>query len=200
MNWENILKETMIFFTGTSILVSALVVLAKYLFEHFLAKDLDKFKADISLEIEKYKSQLEKENIRHSIQYSKLHADRAEIIKELYFKICDVESSLSRFADTRDDDKQFNEKGRIMIGTYVSYRDYYKKNKIFFKLEYCKLMKEIDDVFKKYLPMDLLLEKTMNERKEFWKKEKSKILKQIRFLKEKLENDFRTMLGVELNL
>lgn len=199
MNWENVLKEIIVFFTGTSILVSALVILVKYLFEHFLTKDLDKFKADISLEIEKYKAQLEKENIRHTIQYSKLHVDRAEIIKELYFKICDVESSMSRFAAISDDDKRFNEKGRIMIRAYVDYRDYYEKNKIFFKLEYCKLMKEIDDVFKKYLPIDLLLEKTMNERKEFWKKEKSRILKQIRFLKEKLEDDFRAMLGVELN-
>lgn len=200
MNWENVLKEIMAFSAGASIFVSALFILAKYLFEHSLAKDLDKFKADISLEIEKYKSQLEKENIKHTIQYSKLHTDRAEIIKELYFKICDVESSMSRFDATINDNNEFNEKGRIMIKAYVEYVDYYKKNKIFFKSEYCSLMKEVEDTFKEYLPIDLLQKKTLDERKEFWKKEKAKILKQIRFLKEKLEDDFRSMLGVELNI
>jgi len=60
----------------TGIIVCGVVWLVKKLSEQLLKRDLEKFKAE-----------LQKENKRFEIQFSKLQYERATVIKEIYKKI-----------------------------------------------------------------------------------------------------------------
>ena len=80
MDWESILK----FFIGVGIISGAVAFIGKKIVEAFLAA-----------KIEKYKSNLEKIAIEHSIRFQKLHSERAEAIKTLYEKLVDLDLSLN---------------------------------------------------------------------------------------------------------
>jgi hypothetical protein len=69
MFWEDLLRTL----GGMAILVSAIAWLSRSLLTNLLSKDLEKFKSDLQIESQ-----------RHAVEYSALHAKRAELISDLY--------------------------------------------------------------------------------------------------------------------
>ena len=74
--WTEILK----FVGGSTILLTAVVWVIKALAKQLLSKD-----------IERYRSELKLESITHQVRFTKLHEQRAEIIKNLYSKIVELD-------------------------------------------------------------------------------------------------------------
>jgi hypothetical protein len=68
----------------TGIVVSGFVWLIKKISEQMLSRDLEKFKSDLEMDAFQFKTRFEK-----------LHAERAEVIKNLYQKIIDAEQNLN---------------------------------------------------------------------------------------------------------
>ncbi|MEZ5493003.1 MAG: hypothetical protein R3E61_00040 [Pseudomonadales bacterium] len=71
MLWDEIVKTL----GGMAILVAAMAWLARSLINSILSKELEKFKSDLQISAH-----------RHAVEYSSLHARRAEYIAELYSK------------------------------------------------------------------------------------------------------------------
>lgn len=100
MKWIELSKTLGVIGIITSVVVPAVVWLVKKITEQFLARDLEKFKTD-----------LEKEAIRHKVKFEQLHIERAQVIKEIYYQFHDVKNSLRKFVGKISGSyKNFNEK------------------------------------------------------------------------------------------
>lgn len=84
MLWEDILRTL----GGMTILVAALAWLSKSLLTNLLSKDVERFKSELQASgqrsVESFKASLQIEAHRNAVEYSALHAKRAELISELY--------------------------------------------------------------------------------------------------------------------
>lgn len=82
-----------------ALVLAALTYLTKSLIEHWLDKDVDKFKSRIekeaNLEIEKYKNQLDVERLRLQISYGGIFEKQATAILELHQHLLDLETAAS---------------------------------------------------------------------------------------------------------
>jgi hypothetical protein len=90
MYWEDLLRTL----GGTAILVAAMAWLSRSLLGTLLSKDLERFKAELqasSLQsVESFKASLQIEAHRRAVEYTALHAKRAELISELYAQAVDL--------------------------------------------------------------------------------------------------------------
>lgn len=83
---EQILKYLGLFALATPGAFLLIRYFSQKIFENYLAKS-----------IETHKSNLERINISHEIQYASLHKERAIVIKELYHKLFDYKMTLIHF-------------------------------------------------------------------------------------------------------
>jgi hypothetical protein len=90
--------------------VAILTYLGKKAFELYLGKNIEKYKYDLSMEVEAVKSKMNSEiesyknklNIlakEQEIKFSKLHQERAELIKNIYIKIVLYEKKLMKYVE-----------------------------------------------------------------------------------------------------
>ena len=84
MLWNDILPTL----GGMAILVAAIAWLSKSLLINLLSKDVERFKSELQASsqrsVESFKASLQIEAYRYAVEYSALHAKRAELISELY--------------------------------------------------------------------------------------------------------------------
>ena len=96
IDWQAILTTL----GGAGILVAALAWLSKTIISSILAKDLEKFKAELKnngdLAIEKFKFQIQLDAQKRIIEYSSLHERRAELIADLYSRLYLLYDSIQR--------------------------------------------------------------------------------------------------------
>jgi hypothetical protein len=67
------------YFTSTAFITGAIVYLGSLLINRFINRDIERFKSDLIISVN-----------QHQITYTKLHNDRAEVIKELYSRLIRV--------------------------------------------------------------------------------------------------------------
>ena len=81
-------KQFVTMLGGFGMLVFALSWLARTLVSYFLSKDVEKYKASLrtetDIELERLRAQLQIENFRRQIRFSKLHEKQAEVLAQLY--------------------------------------------------------------------------------------------------------------------
>jgi hypothetical protein len=182
-------------------IVGILVYLGKLIIEKF---------ADINIEKIKLQAQLEKEKIM--LVYGNLHKDRAIVIKKLYRLLINANNALISLTKPLQmaGEKKKNEKFILVAKEYNKFLKYYEHNKIFFKNELCELIDNIIDKlrdpildYETYLPayeQSVEVDDRKNasdyhkELVNAWKKVKDEIPP----IKEKLENEFRSLIGVGL--
>lgn len=196
-------------FLGLATLVSfstfALIkYFSKQIFENYLQKRL-----------ESHKSELEKLNISHQIQFSSLHAQRAQIIKNLYDYLYDYKTSVLSFFDEELDlnNPEENLKFKLQQWTnaVLNFNNAYHKNKIFFSFSDSKLINEIHNEMSKinyhtqnflmsYKYVQEQINAINNQTPEYIKlqDESDVLIDKIFKLEGILENQFRLLLGVEL--
>ncbi len=118
MNWLELLQNLGIF------------AIISYFIKSLIKVYLDR-------DIEKFKTNLEKEAIAFRIKYEKLHLERAEIIKEIYKKIVRIRDSAEAYmrntlneSYTKEKENEIKGKLENELNSLISY---YKDNKFFFQ-------------------------------------------------------------------
>jgi hypothetical protein len=115
---------------GGSVVVLAFAAwLLKTSLTAWLAKDAEAFKArlkaDADVEIERLKSSLQMVATEHQVKFSKLHETRAEVIRDLYSKITDVNLQGELFVITAENnptpykEREFTELREKLKDVYV---------------------------------------------------------------------------------
>ena len=70
---NNFAMEIIKFLVASGFITGACVYLSKSLTDRFFARDLEKFK-----------SELQKETVKYQIQFGQLHLDKAKVVKEIF--------------------------------------------------------------------------------------------------------------------
>lgn len=196
MDWDSLFK----YLTGIAGVSVAIAFVGKKAVEAFL-----------SSRIEKYKSNLERITTEHSIRFQQLHTERAQVIKEMYQKLVDLDLALDATlkAFHHISEPSLEEKITAVSKAHNDLYYFYLPKKIFFEKSLCSLLDGIVDSSKSVFidittfPVDptsieykydrgLLM-----ERHEYWEKARKIHEIEIKELKEKLEDEFRNILGIK---
>jgi len=116
---------------ANTIMIAVLGFLARSVIQHFLSKDIEKFKSNLESEakseLESYRSNLEKERIRLQISYSGIFEKQATVIIEMYKLILNFENKIRSFMTPMDD---LNELYGEFIDSYRVLFNYFEINRI----------------------------------------------------------------------
>jgi len=174
-------------------------------FKNWLDKDLEKFKHD-----------LKNESVRFKIQYENLHAERAGIIKRCYQDIVIITGKIDNLVDTlqykdvtKNDDRyqEVSNDFDKLTKYYLTNALYFEKDtqnlfsalfqQIFQMFNFCQFLKynrNMVKVNKGNVGFETMTEKEFNESKKNLQENMNKTLT---LLKERLENKFKNIIGVE---
>ncbi|MBZ0097007.1 MAG: hypothetical protein K8H75_16760 [Sulfuricella sp.] len=160
--------------------------------------------------VEAYKNNLEKLTSEHTIRFQRLHTERAEVIKELYGKLANLDDTLHSTlrAFQLDGEPALEEKVSKLSDQFNDIREYFLPRRIFFEENTCTLIDSIlesaKDVFIDITtyPVDPAApacrydREVLKERLESWDKARTTHKNEIAELKAKLEHEFRSILGI----
>ena len=166
--------------------------------------------------LEEYKNKLEILRLEYQIQFAELHVKRSEIIIELYGLLTDLNSAILDLTErihlsNSSIDAEAEKRARVkrMNDTYHAFLIHYHKHKIFFSKAVVVQLNEIQQFsLTKALDFTYIGNrlKSGEMQPEIWKDfmEKSqKISEEVRTkipsALEKLEDEFRKLLGVEID-
>jgi len=208
MDWMTIFQNVGTFGLGSGMLA----LLVRSLVLNSLNKDLEAYKSTLSKDVEEFRSNLQMATIEHQVRFSTLHDKRAQVIQDLYGKLVALDTAMHSVL------KIFQQVGEVSLEEKVreygrlhnELNEFFLPNKIFFGSETCRVVDDLlflsrdtyfdittypvdpDSPEYKYGPRDLL-----NERHEYWEKARKAFDTEIKKLKEQLETQFRSMLGVK---
>ena len=196
MNWE-ILFE---FAIGAAAFSAALAYVGR--------KAVDAF---FSARMEAHKAELQRLGLEHSVRFQKLHAERAEVIKDFYARLSVLDevlrSTLRSFQQVGEE--PLPEKVKRLGEQFNSVRDFFLAKRIFFEPSIVTLIDEILDTARGIFfdittynvdpahPEYKYNREVLRERHEFWEKARTTHTKQFAELKAKLESQFRQILGIQ---
>lgn len=211
MEWHIIIKEISLIGIIAGLITWLIKELGKfYIGKRFKAYELeltDKYKdidRQLSILIENHKKSLE----LLFYKASKLHDRRIEVIAELYEKLVTLELTTHEMTNqlkivTNDIEKNIqieNVKIQLASDSYNNFYIFYSKHKIFFSAKTCELIDKIKDEFfesytdytrgKKYESDNYDLSFNLA------KAASDKVRKVIPIIQENIENEFRSIIGV----
>lgn len=155
-----------------------------------------------SRDLEKFKSNLEKESIEFKIRYEKLHSERAEVIKEVYKKIVKTYKSFHSLMNPIQlaGELKEEEKSKLAVEEVNKLIDYYEENRIFFEeniaIAIDKLLNEFRKSWHQFGYSRILRDDRAPDVDE-WNKAWEQISKEIPEIKVMIEKEFRKIIGVE---
>lgn len=174
--------------TGT-MLLGAVAYLIKSLTNHLLNKDVERLKIEL-------KSTLEIEKIR----YSFLQQKRVDVIAKAYSFLAKFEKSMRDLMALFQPVGELseNEKAKIAAKDGNDFLDYYNENRIYFNKETCLVFDEINEKYKKAWIDFQFKDKIKAEKREddLYLKSWRTVSEEIPKLREKIEDDFRKIMGV----
>jgi hypothetical protein len=160
-------NEILIAFGGNAVLLGVLGVLARSLFQTWLAKDIKRFEADLKntadselerlkfelkakgdASIEQLRSQLQQSTLEHQVRFSKLHERRASLIEKVYARLVDARLEGKRFIVTdayNTDQKQQLEAMQRIRETMRKVAILIDRHRIYFPEHICKLLQKLSD-------------------------------------------------------
>ena len=139
----------LLLYSGPSVLILLILIFfGKNTIEYFFAETVEIKKKELAQNLEIHKSFLERENknFQHSldtklnefnVRFSKLHEERATVIKELYERLVKLHSAtvaITRQIQPIIEDADKEEKQRLLSvnTTLIEFQKYYLVNKIYF--------------------------------------------------------------------
>ncbi len=170
--------------------------LVRSVFLHWLNRD-----------IESYKTGLHTIAVEQQIKFSRLHNDRAVVIRKLYTKLVRMEKSVYTFMNPfgTENDLPTNEQQKNAFHDAWEFIWYFDDNRIFFVTRVCDIIEQIYKEFKlawydftvyqKYSESSLPRLQSINRNRQ--NKAFTSIKEKMPELRIQLENEFREMLGVE---
>ena len=176
--------------------------------KHEYAQKLETYKAELKavndVELEKLRSNLNILACERQIEFSKLQEKRTDTIEKMYSLLKDVYLAIEDYTKifVPVGDKSQEEKRNIVYNTYDSFNKYYHHKIIFLPFETVKsidqLNKEFVEVFNKFR-LGVELKSNEIEKTNVWEELYSLKESMTKSL-EKLENDFRLLVGDKSNL
>lgn len=196
MQWQEIIE----FLGGTAIFGTVLGYLGKVAIDAYA-----------SGRIEAYKSELQRVTTGHSVRFQRLHAERADVIKEFYEKLARLDDALaSTLAFLQSvHDTPLAEKVTALGKHFIEIREYFVLRRIFFAEGTCQLVDQILDLARGIFfdittytvdpthPEYKYDRGLLKERHEFWEKARTAHKTEFVNLKHSLETEFRKLLGIE---
>ena len=201
----------------------AVLVFGKKIIIYFFDETIELKKAELNQDLENHKKVLEQQNkdFQHSldlklndfnIRFSKLHQDRADVIKELYHKVIELQSAMTVFTRRihpiiEDADKENEERIERVNKGFNDFVNFYFPNKIYFERKLAEKLDFLAQLYrdkswnfgylsnrirKENIPAEVYKEFS-NEMKEISKFVDEEFPKVI----EELEDEFRSLLGVK---
>jgi len=200
MMWDELIK----FFIGTVSISGIITFLGRKIIDNSFSKSLEKYKADI-----------EKTKYEHQVRFSKLHEERAVVIKKLFAKLVTVEKTMGSFVaifEPAGGQLTKDEKGKIAAEHFNNFIDHFMLNEIYFQdditeLVY-KIISEIKDAWYKfiaypsykkidyYLP-DPKLAEVEQKKIKYWIDAWKKIREDLPPLKNELKKELQKLIGVK---
>ncbi|RKR08194.1 hypothetical protein C8C83_5429 [Flavobacterium sp. 90] len=228
VKWIEFFTELGVTTAGQILVFIAIGFFGKKLFEFFFNASIEIKKAELNTELENFKQNLSSEAQNHKleldknleshksllsqasqenqIRFSKLHSDRAEIVKNLYSKLVTMEKSMNSFMAPFQaaGDIPLEEKRRIAANDGNDFSDYFDSNEIFFNENTCSIINSINENFEKaFNEFTAISPGQPNAQNEILRMHKSMnayydiLNKKVVELKSKLKADFRDTLGVK---
>lgn len=197
--WQTIL----IAFGGNAALLAVLGILGKSLLEKLIVRDTKRFeselKAKADVTIEQLKNELQLKTIEHQIRFSRLHEKSAETIAETYSLL---QSYLHAVADYVKVFEMTGEKSKAMRRDAVNaalkeFREYFVKRQIFLPKETARRIRELDEkLYQSAQHFAIKIEgRETTASTEDWMKAFSSVNEEIPPILERLEEEFRKLLG-----
>lgn len=202
-------QELLIAFASSALVLSAVAWLTRSIILHFLSKDFETFKQQLT-----HQSALELENLRHSLrlvaterekQIGLLQEKRAAAIVEIYARLVAFIAAAESFAaivefggepSKPDKAKTLNEKG-------WEFRDYFLKHRIYFSQPICEKVDQLFNSvmtksgrFQMWHAMSEKHERLEGKMHEAWDAAAATIKEKAPPLLAEIEREFRTLLGV----
>ena len=142
------------------------------------------------------------------IKFSILHEERAKVIRELYEKLVIFEESMISLTSPLKFYGDIKEKEKLKISGEKGndFENYYRRNKIYFDKRICYILEEISGEMRhSWITFSVYTDEIddsieVNNAKEKWEERISawkKIVDKVPLLKDKLEEEFRRILGVK---
>jgi hypothetical protein len=205
------------------IFIPTVLFFGKKLINYFFDATIELKKAELNQDLENHKKELEQQNkdFQHSldlklndfnIRFSKLHQDRAEVIKELYYKVIELQSAMTVFTSRihliiEDPEKEKKERIDRVNKGFNDFVDFYIPNRIYFEKG---LVEKLDNLLNEYRNKGFdfgYMSKYLSESsgpKEFYGEyhQKTKeisnfVIEEFPKVIEELAEEFRELLGVK---
>jgi hypothetical protein len=166
--------EFLITLVSSSSVIAAVALFSKNIISYFLSATVEIKKAELAQDLENYKQVIQQENsefqhglnerlqehrgklelVNHefNIRFSRLHQERADVIKEIYKLLIKLQSAMFTFTRTmhpvfEDGDKEAKQRLDNVNDSIADFTNYYTLNKIFLPKSLCS---KIDNVVKEY--------------------------------------------------
>ena len=135
------MEEILKFFGGSAMLLTALAWLTREILKHWLSKDVDIFRAELSARYEKelalHKADLELQNQKANVTHSVLQARMLEVVEELHVKFTEFRNEAAVFAYSHvgSDLDEVTEQADKFIDSYFDFRRVYARYAVFLSPE-----------------------------------------------------------------
>lgn len=195
MQWQEIVE----FLGGAAVFGAVIAYLGKTAIDAF-----------VSGRVESYKKNLERIAVEHSVQFQRLHSERADVMKTLYEKLARLDevlaSTLATFQSVSG--LPLIEKVQLMSKHFNETREYFVPRRIFFDESTCALVDRVLEVARGIFfdvttyevdvhhPQYKYNREILKERHEFWEKARTAHKSDFSPLKRNLEEQFRRLLGI----
>jgi len=166
--------------------------------------------AYVSGRVESYKSELQRVAAEHSIRFQRLHAERAEVIKDFYARFVHLDenlySTLREFQQVGE--PPLEDKAKLLANEFNEIRSYFLPRRIFLEESLCEL---IDTALEKTkgIYFDLTTyeldprhtdyavnPELRKERTSLWEQARGVYKNEFKEIKLRLEKEFRAILGL----
>jgi hypothetical protein len=205
MDINSLAQNILTFMIGTVSVSAVIIAVSKRVFDRWLQTRVIKYDYELKFKIEEYKLEKEKIAEESKIRFSKLHSERAEIIKELYKKLVRMHDFLIVYFDeyntNNTDSNKFLTMESLMDEATTDFLNFSNDNRIYFDTKLASTIKQIEDIV--VLKLDIRKYKvsvTENNKTKLSDSESrfinQLIHEEIPCLKELLEQEFRKILGV----
>lgn len=170
-----------------------------------LNKELESHKQKLLIDIEKFKSGLNLVSIEHNISFGKLQQERAEVIKNTYVRLIDLQRKLINLTTMGQGPNWHNDKERDNAAqiSLDDFRDYVTVNRIFLTKDVCeKILKIIQQSGDVIVDMSFAKDEAKSNIEigsksplQQWRELYKKVTIEIDKTALELEDNFRILLG-----
>lgn len=171
-------------------------------------QELKEFQTKLDTKLAEFNSELDRLGHQNKLRFTMLHEQRMIIIKELYTKLVDLQDYLNIFVrDIKNGGIKTNKQDALINYELLSraipdFMNYTNSNRIFFSKEIISNIKEVEAIIMLIMNMNkIIIEKQDWENSDIdkWYEVMERMTKnEIPTFREKLEEEFRTLLGVDI--